>query len=422
MVTTAGTGDDLHCWVPDTFALGPLSDGPLSGVGFAAKDLFAVAGHTSSFGHPRWRATHAPAQTTAPAVTALREAGAHLVGMAKLDQIAYSVVGDVGEGPPPHNPAHPDRHTGGSSSGSASAVAGGAADIALGTDTAGSVRVPAACCGLLGLRPTHGALDSTGVLPLAPSFDTVGLFARDPEPLRAAYDQIAGTAPGTPQARPLDGPDAEEHGLTAVYLPDDFPPQTSEATVLAVRGLAVLLAGDLGLPLLRADLTGLVGTEHAELFARLQSREIWDEHAEWVTANADALDADVRERLRRCESLAAAPEADRRADEAGRAHYRDTFARVCPPGAVIALPVLADGAPHRAADPAERKRFRGTTVRLSTPASLAGAPQLTVPVDAGGLPGGRAVGVGLLAAPGHDRALLRAAEVLYARHPIRRGR
>ena len=405
---TTETGDDLHCWVPDTFALGPLSDGPLTGAGFAAKDLFAVAGHTSSFGHPRWRATHEPASATAPAVTALREAGAHLAGMAKLDQLAYSVVGDVGEGTPPLNPAHPGRHTGGSSSGSASAVAGGAADIALGTDTAGSVRVPAACCGVLGLRPTHGALDATGVLPLAPSFDTVGLFAREPGPLRAAFDAVEGASSGVA---------SEAHGLTAVYLPDDFPPRTSEAAVHAVRGLAVLLAGDLGLPLLRADLTGLVGTEHTELFARLQSREIWDGHAEWVTANADALDADVRERLRRCESLAAAPLADRKADEAGRAHYRDAFARACPPGAVIALPVLADGPLRRGADLAERRRFRGTTVRLSTPASLAGAPQLTVPVDAEGLPGGRSAGVGLLAAPGHDRALLRAAEVLYSRRP-----
>ncbi|MDA2807405.1 amidase family protein [Nocardiopsis suaedae] len=403
---TDETCGDLHCWVPDTFALDPLAGGPLSGVGFAAKDLFAVAGHTSSFGHPRWRGTHGPAEGTAPAVTALRGAGAHLVGMAKLDQLAYSVVGDVGEGEPPLNPAHPDRHTGGSSSGSASAVAGGAADIALGTDTAGSVRVPAACCGVLGLRPTHGALDSTGVLPLASSFDTVGLFAREPGVLRASFDTVEGASPGL---------GTEEHGITAIYLPDDFPPQTSEATVLAVRGLAVLLAGDLGLPLLRADLTGLVGTEHTELFARLQSREIWDEHAEWVTANAEALDADVRERLRRCESLAAAPLADRKADEAGREHYRDTFARVCPPGAVIALPVLADGAPHKGADLAERQRFRGTTVRLSTPASLAGAPQLTVPVDSEGLPGGRSTGVGLLAAPGHDRVLLHAAEVLYAR-------
>ncbi|MDA2813135.1 amidase family protein [Nocardiopsis sp. RSe5-2] len=410
---TTRTGDGLHCWVPDTFGLEPLADGPLSGAGFAAKDLFAVAGHTSSFGHPRWRATHGPAEETAPAVTALRSAGAHLVGMAKLDQLAYSVVGNVGEGAHPLNPAHPDRHTGGSSSGSASAVAGGAADIALGTDTAGSVRVPAACCGILGLRPTHGALDAAGVLPLAPSFDTVGLFAREPGPLRAAFDAVEGGPPGL---------GAEEHGITAVHLPDDFPPQTSEATVRAVHGLAVLLAGDLGLPLLRADLTGLVGTAHTELFARLQSREIWDEHAEWVTANADALDADVRERLRRCESLAAAPLADRKADEAARAHYRDTFARVCPPGAVIALPVLADGALRRGAGLDERKRFRATTVRLSTPASLAGAPQLTVPVDAEGLPGGRSAGVGLLAAPGHDRALLRAAEVLYSRRPTLRDR
>lgn len=412
------TDTGLHCWVPDTFALEALSDGALSGTAFVAKDLFAVAGHTSSFGHPRWRETHGPALSTAPAVTALRQEGSRLVGMAKLDQLAYSVVGDVGEGTAPRNPAYPDRHTGGSSSGSASAVAGGAADLALGTDTAGSVRVPAACCGILGLRPTHGALDPTGVLPLAPSFDTVGLFAREPGLLRAAYGAVAG-APrdGTPDAC---GPEA--HGPTAVLLPDDLQALASEATASAVRGLAVLLAGDLGLPLLRADPAPLIGAEHTELFTRLQAGEIWREHAAWAMANADALDPDVRERLRRCASLASMPEADHRADLEGRARYREAFAQACPPGAVLVLPVVADGAPRRSADPAERKRFRATTVRLSAPASLAGAPQLTVPADTEGFPGGRAVGVGLLAAPGHDRALLHAAEVLYARRSARRGR
>ena len=138
--------------------------------------MFFIEGHVSSYGHPRWRETHSPSDRTAPVVSRLLNAGASIAGLAKLDQIAWSIIGNASEGIPPLNPAYPDRFTGGSSSGPASAVACGLADVGIGTDTGGSIRVPAAACGLFGLRPTHGRISTDGVLPLAPAFDTVGIL------------------------------------------------------------------------------------------------------------------------------------------------------------------------------------------------------------------------------------------------------
>ena len=136
--------------------------------------MIAIEGHVASFGLARWRDTHGPDTLTAPVVEALLAAGASVTGLAKLDQLAWSVVGNAGEGTAPRNPLYPDRFTGGSSSGPAAAVAAGLADVGIGTDTGGSIRVPAAACGLFGLRTTHGLISGAGVLPLALSFDVVG--------------------------------------------------------------------------------------------------------------------------------------------------------------------------------------------------------------------------------------------------------
>ena len=171
------------CWVPDSVSLRATSPGPLDNVTVPVKDMTSVAGHVSSFGHPRWRATHGPGEENAPVLSGLLAAGASVAGLAKLDQLAYSLIGNAGEGAAPLNSRYPSRFTGGSSSGPAAAVAAGLTEAGLGTDTAGSIRVPAAACGLFGFRPTHGLVSTRGVLPLAPSFDVVGVLARRAAPL-----------------------------------------------------------------------------------------------------------------------------------------------------------------------------------------------------------------------------------------------
>src|SRR5690606_24691469 len=153
--------------------------GPLSGLRFAAKDLFDVEGHVTGAGNPDWLATHEPATATASSVSKLLEAGAALHGKTITDELAYSLAGVNMHYGTPVNAACPDRLPGGSSSGSVSAVAGGLVDFALGTDTGGSVRVPANNCGLYGIRTSHGRIARDGLVPLAESFDTVGWFTRD---------------------------------------------------------------------------------------------------------------------------------------------------------------------------------------------------------------------------------------------------
>jgi amidase len=172
--------DTLGAFVPGvTLHRAPRRAGPLSGLTFAAKDLFDVAGVVTGCGNPDWAATHQPAQTDAWAVDALLQAGATLVGKTITDEISLGLLGINRFYGTPLNPRAPDRVPGGSSSGSASAVAGGLVDVALGTDSGGSVRIPASFCGLYGLRPTHGRIPTEGMMTQAPSFDTVGYFARN---------------------------------------------------------------------------------------------------------------------------------------------------------------------------------------------------------------------------------------------------
>ena len=172
--------DTLGAFVPGvTIHRAPRRAGPLSGLTFAAKDLFDVAGVVTGCGNPDWAATHQPARTDAWAVDALLQAGATLVGKTITDEISLGLLGINKFYGTPLNPRAPDRVPGGSSSGSASAVAGGLVDVALGTDSGGSVRIPASFCGLYGLRPTHGRIPTEGMMTQAPSFDTVGYFARN---------------------------------------------------------------------------------------------------------------------------------------------------------------------------------------------------------------------------------------------------
>jgi amidase len=178
--------------------------GRLRKVTFAVKDIFDVAGTVTGRGNPDWLASHGPAAANAPAVQALLDAGARLVGKTITEELAFSVVGSSPYYGTPTNAAAPGRVCGGSSSGSAAAVGGGLVDLAPGSDTGGSVRVPASYCGIYGMRPTHGRISLEGIMPLAPSFDSVGWFARDPRVFATAGRVLLGaTARGGRPSRVL---------------------------------------------------------------------------------------------------------------------------------------------------------------------------------------------------------------------------
>ena len=151
--------------------------GPLEGLACVVKDMFDIAGEVAGAGNPAWLADHAPAATNADVITRVLDAGASITGKTICDEFFYSILGANAHYGTPVNPRTPNRLPGGSSSGSATAVASGAADFALGSDTGGSVRIPAMVNGIYGIRPTHGRVGLRGVLPLAKTFDTVGWFA-----------------------------------------------------------------------------------------------------------------------------------------------------------------------------------------------------------------------------------------------------
>jgi amidase len=387
----------VDCWVPGSVSLPATGAGPLDGLTVAVKDMIAIEGHTSSFGHPRWRATHAPSARTAPVVSRLLAAGASVAGLAKLDQLAYSLVGNAGEGTAPLNSQYPDRFTGGSSSGPAAAVAAGAADVGLGTDTGGSIRVPAASCGLFGLRPTHGLIDCSGVLPLAPSFDVAGVLARTAGTLGRVLGVLINSAS-------LDGaPAAARQVVVAADCLAGISPEASAAIYATARAAA----GAAGCPLAEGRLAAFINDDVADLFARIQARQVWRAHGPWLTGNSAVLAADVRGRVRRAESLSAAPPAQARDDDRDWTGYQRRLDEALPPGTIVVLPVMPGLPPRRSAGPEELSTFRASAFRYTAPAGLTGRPELVIPVRH--LARGTRLGIGLLGATRHDRGLLRIA-------------
>src|SRR5947199_6428816 len=181
MTDDASAGsDDFGAFVPgQRFRIAGHAGGPLSGLTFAAKDLFDVAGHPTGGGNPDWARTNPLPERHAWAVQRLLDAGTDLIGKTITDEVSLGILGENPFYGTPTNPRAPGHVPGGSSSGSAAAVAGGLCDTALGTDTGGSVRVPASFCGLYGIRPTHGRIQIAGMMSQAPTSDTTGWFARD---------------------------------------------------------------------------------------------------------------------------------------------------------------------------------------------------------------------------------------------------
>src|SRR5690349_11125782 len=182
--------------------------GPLAGLTFGVKDAFNIEGARTGFGQPDWLRTHPPARETAAAVKQLLAAGADMVGKTHCDELCYSLTGENVHFGTPVNVNAPGRIPGGSSNGSAAAVAGGLVDFALGTDCGGSVRIPASYCGIIGLRPTHGRVSDKGVLPFGPSFDVVGWFARDIDLFAKIGDVLLGEDDAAAPSRLIIGDDA----------------------------------------------------------------------------------------------------------------------------------------------------------------------------------------------------------------------
>jgi amidase len=370
--------------------------GPLAGLNFAAKDIFDVEGHTCCCGNPDWLASHAPATRTAPVIARLLEAGATLVGKTITDELAYSLNGQNFHYGTPRNGGAPDRIPGGSSSGSVSAVANGAADFALGSDTGGSVRIPAALNGICGIRPTHGATDLGGVMPLAASFDTVGWFARDAALLARIGDVL------------LPEDSAKDALGRAILIPTDAwamaDPEVRAVVQAALDRLDLRSRQDI-------DLAGPTGGLDAWriAFRTIQMREIWAQHGAWIGNRKPRFGPEIAERFALAKETAAKPE---QGEAELRKEIRAYVDEVLAAGAVMVIPTAADIAPLKTQSSAESLRFRDRTLSLTSISNLTGVPQVQIPV---GRVQDAPVGLSFISARSSDRALLKFAAEAFRR-------
>ncbi|HEX4172424.1 MAG TPA: amidase [Acetobacteraceae bacterium] len=363
----------------------PLGSGRLSGLNFAVKDLFDVGGVLTTYGNPDWASTHPAATSTAPVITALLQAGARLVGKTKTMELAYGLTGEnIWQGTP-INPRAPDRFPGGSSCGSVASVAGGLVDFSLGSDTGGSVRIPASYCGVYGIRPSHGAVSLAGARPLAPSFDTCGWFSRTASLLAAVGDALL---PGGQQ--PVQGPllRVEEAWVNAA-------PQVAEALRPRLERLEQLRGRAVGIRLAPEGLDSFF--DH---FRTVQAEEVWASLGNWVETTKPRLGPGIRERI------AAAKGTDPAIAGPGRAFRRVLQSRVRPllaAGAVLVFPTSPCPAPLLTAGQSEQDAVRAATIGVTAIAGFCGLPEVTLPA---GSVNGAPVGLSLVAGLGLDRGLL----------------
>jgi len=381
------------------YRLSPAASGPLTGLSFAAKDLFDVAGTPTGAGNPDWARTHPVPQAHAWAVGKLLDAGADLVGKTVTCEISLGILGFNQFFGTPANPAAPGCLPGGSSSGSASAVAAGECDIALGTDTGGSVRVPASLCGLHGLRTTHGRISFAGVCAQAPSFDTVGWFTRDAATFAKASAVLLQEPIPAPMAAPL------------LVAEDAFALADAEVRE-ALAGAVALLGRVLGHAPQGVNL-GPAGALVAWSAQRniLQRHEGWRTFRDWIDAANPRFAFNVARNL-----TLAAGFTDAQAAEAASVRQQ-VLARaraLLEGGTILCLPTTPFTAPPLGLPLAALDALSERISQLTSFAGFAGLPQLSLPL---GHAGGKPCGLSILAWHGQDAKLVAIAEAVErARH------
>jgi amidase len=360
--------------------------GPLAGLTAVVKDMYDIAGSRTGGGSPDWLAAQKPASQHASAVAKILAAGATITGKTICDEFFYSVSGvNAHYGTPPNSRA-PGRIPGGSSSGSAAACSANACDFALGSDTGGSVRVPASFNGVYGLRPTHGRVDLTGAMAMAPSFDVAGWFANGPGVLRRVGAVL------------LQGSAVSERTTRLLVAADAFAQADAEVAALCreflKRGIELLP------PAVEEAIAPAGFDGWREAFRVVQAKEVWETFGAFITQAKPKLGPGTKERMDFAATVTS-EQADRSREilAGARAHI---LARQ-PSGTIMALPTAPSIAPLLAATGEALELFRVRTMRLTCIAGLAGLPQISIPV---GTISGSPAGLSFIGWPGADEVLL----------------
>jgi len=361
-------------------------DGPLAGLTAAVKDLYDIAGTRTGGGSPEWLAAQQPARAHAAAVAKILAAGATVTGKTICDEFFFSGSGINAHYGMPVNVRAPGRIPGGSSSGSAAAVAASACDFALGSDTGGSVRMPASYCGVYGLRPTHGRIDLAGAMAMAPSFDVGGFFADAPGLMRRVGAVL------------LEGDKVSASIGRLIVAQDAFA--VADAAVAALgREFLARAAGVLPRPSEGAIAPdGFDGWREA--FRVVQGREVWAVYGDFVTRAKPSLGPGIKERMAYAATVTQA-----QADAANRivGAARERLRGLIAPGTIVALPTAPCIAPRIDMSAEESEHFRVRVMRLGSASVLAGLPQISIPV---GTVAGCPAGLSFIGWAGGDEALL----------------
>lgn len=368
-------------------ALEPLGDGPLSGLTFAAKDVMDMAGSKTGFGQPTWLATHDAATENATVIDLLLHAGARMEAKTVSDELTYSLSGENIHYGTPSNPMYPDRIAGGSSSGSVSAVAGSLVDFSLGTDCAGSVRLPASYCGIFGMRPTHNHVSTKGVIPFAPSIDTVGWFARDAETLRSVGSVLLGDH--YHQAKP-------QRLLIATDCFALVEPEIREALLPAVNELRKHFSAVEEVTVSPDGLDAWM-----ECFRVIQGAEIWNSLGPWITEAKPDLGPGIVDRVAGAKAVT---QEQVKAALSVREGIVRRLNEILQPGDVLCLPTSPRVAPMKnTATSTVEVTYRYQAICLLSIAGLGGLPEISMPVaNVDGLP----LGLSIVGAAGTDGHLL----------------
>jgi amidase len=381
--------DTAHALVPHTLKepLPGRKQGMLAGTTFMMKDLFAIAGHKISNGNPDWYANARAAPATSRALQWLLDAGASCTGVTICDEFFYSVLGTNAHYGQPMNARAPERVTGGSSCGSAAAVAAGMCDFALGSDTGGSIRVPASFCGLYGLRPTHGRISLEGVTPMAPSYDTVGYLAREAELFRKVGHVLLEEEP-------------VYTGIERLILAEDFfhhdEPAAEEALWRALASIGPALPAPEHRAIASAEIEAW-----RDAFRILQAYEVQSTLLPFVQTHNAKLGPGIKERFAMAAQVTAA-EAD--AARALRTQIVEQLDALVAPGTLIVLPTTPTLPPERGIpDGNAFAAFRAKTLGYACLAGHAGLPQISIPA---GETAGYPIGLSFIGWRGADEALL----------------
>lgn len=389
----------LNAFIDPDLDLAWTRDGVLAGRRCAVKDIFDIEGEVTGFGNPTWRATHGPARETAACIERLLMDGAVMRGRTHMDELAYSLNGENFHYGTPLNPNAPGRIPGGSSSGSATAVAAGAVDFALGTDTGGSVRVPASYCGLYGLRTMHDRVSRQGVVPLAQSFDTVGWFARDPDLMKQVGQGLFANWR------------AEDWSAYELAIPEDIWGLADAETTAALHAGLEALQRLMG-PAYTFNLAGGGALDDWFMpFRVCQGWEIWQNHGEWVRKHDPEFGPGLGDRLAWTSTISRTEWEDACTR---RAAIADKTNRLLNTKTILVIPTAPGPAPLQGQDAAALESFRYRALQLTGIAGLSGVPQISLPL---GKVDGCPVGLSLIAAKGSDELLLNIAAAVAGAAP-----